>query len=109
MPRSIMWIGGRHYLLGVKCISRWAGVEKRSFAGDFVDCPVFNLLLFLGISGLILSMNRVLLRIRKDVLSYGVFGWLARFGFLSASGRLNGLAGILVALGLTLQITAGLL
>ena len=66
--------------------------------------PISNLLFFLVIALLVVGLCHVFRRIRRDLLAYAIFGWLAIYGPLSASGKFHWLASVLLALGVSVQL-----
>lgn len=66
--------------------------------------PIFNLLLFMALSVPVMLAARFLKRVRPDLLAYAVFGWLACFGAVSASKKIDPLASAILATGVTFQV-----
>ena len=66
--------------------------------------PVLNGILFMVLGSLVAFLARGVRRLPLDLIGYAVFGWLAIYGPLFASGRVHRLAAGLLATGLTLEL-----
>lgn len=66
--------------------------------------PLFNFCLFLSIGVGLILLNRVFAKVRRDVLGYAVFGWLASYGVLSKSGRLHQITCVVLAFALAVLV-----
>jgi len=65
----------------------------------FLIAPLFNLLFFIAISLLVCVLCFAFPRIRKDLISYVLFGWLAIFCPLGALGKFHWVASVSLATG----------
>ena len=65
----------------------------------FLIAPLFNLLFFLAISLLVCVLCFAFPRIRKDLISYVLFGWLAIYCPLGALGKFHWVASVSLATG----------
>ncbi|MCC7353653.1 MAG: sulfatase [Anaerolineae bacterium] len=66
--------------------------------------PVLNGILFMVLGSLAAVLARGVRRLPLDLVGYAVFGWLAIYGPLLASGRVHRFAAVLLATGLTLEL-----